>query len=157
MVTPTPTVKATVALPQVYEAPLLLEPHSNQVFGFNRQQTVHLLWVPYDALASDHWYEVQLWLEEEEPTGRYWSKENWWDMGEEYYPGDYYWRVIVVQGQGDEVVGAVSPPSETRYFQWVPTAPTPPPAPSPTNTPRPADTPIPTPTNTPRPTVAAGS
>jgi hypothetical protein len=137
---------------------VLLAPDWNQLFGFDQQQTVILSWLARDALASDHWYEVQLWLEEEDPTGYYWTKENWWDMGAEYYPGDYYWRVIIVQGQGDDVVGAVSPPSETRYFSWVPVGPAPTrppptntPRPPPTNTPRPTNTPEPPPTNTPRP------
>ena len=164
--TPTPTVKPTAALPQLYEAPKLLEPHTNQVFGFDRQQNIQLLWVSI-SLAKDHWYQVQLQLEEdEELRGRYWTKENWWDMGPEYYhPGDLYWRVIIVQGKGDDVVGAVSLPSETWYFQWIPVAPTPPPKPEPTKTPKltttntptptPAPTPTPTPTNTPRPTSAA--
>ena len=158
----TPTVEATVALPQVYESPLLLEPPSNKVFGFDKQQSISLLWLATDSLAAEHWYEVQLWQEDEEPTGRYWAKENWWEMGPEYYPGDYYWQVVIVQGKGDSVVGAVSPPSETRYFQWIAVAPTPVPGPKPTSTPvppptntpvppPPTNTPGPPPTNTPRP------
>jgi hypothetical protein len=164
--TPTPTVKPTAALPQLYEAPKLLEPHSNQVFGFDRQQNIHLAWVSI-SLAKDHWYQVQLQLEEdEELRGRYWTKENWWDMGPEYYhPGDLYWRVIIVQGKEDDVVGAVSPPSETGYLQWIPVAPTPAPQPELTKTPKPTTTntptpiltptPTPTPTHTPRPTSPA--
>jgi len=154
-VTPTPTVKATVPLPQVYQAPELVEPYPNQVFGFDKQQSIRLLWLGPDSLAADHWYEVQLWREGESPTGQYWTKDNWWDMGPEYYPGDYYWRVIIVQGQGDQAAGAVSPPSETRFFQWIEVAPTPKPGPKPkpTNTPVPP-TPTPKPTNTspPKPT-----
>jgi len=157
---PTPTVKPTVALPQLYRAPKLLDPYSNQVFGFDQQQSINLLWIPI-SLAKDHWCEVQLRLEEdEELRGRYWTKENWWEMGPEYYhPGDYYWRVIIVQGKGDDVVGAVSPPSETWYFQWMPVAPTPMPQPEPTKTPTPTYTPTPkitpTPTHTPRPASSA--
>ena len=149
VVTPTPTVKPTAALPQVYQAPLLLEPYTNKLFGFDKQQTITLLWVPI-PLAEAHWYEVQLGQEDEEPTGRYWAKENWWDMGAKYYPGDYYWRVVIVQGKEDDVVGTVSPPSETRYFQWVPVGPTREPTPQATDTPRPTNTPVP-PTNTPVP------
>jgi hypothetical protein len=152
--TPTPTARPTVALPQLYEAPTLLEPHSNEILGFDRQQSVHLLWTP-DSLAEDHWYQVQLQLEEdEELRGRYWTKENWWDMGPAYYqPGDYYWRVVIVQGKEENTVGAISPPSETWYFQWIPVGPTPTPAPKPTNTPKPkpTNTPKPKPTNTPKP------
>lgn len=97
-----------------------------------------------------------MWQEGEDPIGRYWTKENWWNMGPEYYPGDYYWRVIIVQGKEDDVVGAVSLPSETRFWQWVPEGPAPtpkpPPKPRPTNTPvPPTNTPVP-PTNTPVPT-----
>jgi serine/threonine-protein kinase len=161
--TPTPTLKPTIALPQLYEVPKLLEPLSDQSFGFDRRQNIHLLWTPI-SLAQDHWYEVQLQLQEdEELRGRYWTKENWWDMGpEHYYPGDYYWRVIVVQGKEDDVVGAVSPPSETWYFEWLPVAPTRSPRPRPTSTPKPSPTntkPSPTntkpPTNTPRPTASS--
>jgi serine/threonine protein kinase len=123
--TPTPTFKPTVALPQVYQAPLLLEPPSNRVFGFDKQQSINLQWwLDRDSLAADHWYEVQLWQEGEEPTGRYWTKENWWDMGPDYCPGDYSWRVVIVQGKEDDVIGAVSPPSETWHFQWLAVAPT---------------------------------
>lgn len=148
-VTPTPTVKATVSLPQLYQAPLLMEPYHDQVFGFNMQQLVTLLWVP-TPLAKEHWYQVQLWQEGESPGGSYWTKENWWDLGPTYYPGDYYWRVIIVEGQEDKTVGAVSPPSETRFFEWIAELPTPTPAPRPTDTPRPTNTPVP-PTNTPIP------
>ena len=150
----TPTARPTVVLPLVYEAPPLIEPHNNQIVGFNHQQNVTLSWVPSDGLALDHWYEVQMWQEGEEPTGRHWTKENWWNMGPEYYPGNYYWRVIIVQGKEDDVVGAVSPPSETRFWQWAPEgpAPTSKPKPKPTNTPvPPTNTPVP-PTNTPVPT-----
>lgn len=157
--TPPPggTARPTAALPLVYPAPALVEPYSDQVLGFNLQQSVTLLWVP-GSLAENHWYEVQLWRENETPTGHHWTKENWWDMGPEYYPGDYYWRVVIVQGKEGDVLGAVSQPSETRYFRWVPWVATPPPASQPTNTPRPTDTPIPPtdtpvpPTNTPLPT-----
>jgi hypothetical protein len=161
----TPTARPTVALPLVYEAPPLIEPHNNQIVGFNYQQNVTLSWVSSGGLALDHWYEVQMWQEGEEPTGRYWTKENWWNMGAEYYPGDYYWRVIIVQGKENDVVGAVSPPSETRFWQWVPEgpAPTPKPKPKPTSTPvpptntpaPPTSTPVP-PTATPRPTPSNG-
>ena len=159
---PTPTVKPTVALPQLYRAPKLLDPYSNQVFGFDQQQSINLSWVSI-SLAEDHWYEVQLRLEEdEELRGHYWTKENWWDMGPEYYhPGDYYWRVIIVQGKEDNVVGAVSPPSETWYFQWMPVAPTTMPRPEPTKTPTltytPTPTPTPTLTPTPTPTLRPAS
>jgi hypothetical protein len=148
-----PTARPTVVLPQVYQAPVLVDPHSNKIFGFDRQQSITLSWVPRDQLAAEHWYEVQLWLEDGVPTGHYWTKDNWWDMGAQYYPGDYYWRVIIVQGKEDEVVGAVSPPSETRFFQWVAVAPTPKPGPKPTATSRPTNTPGP-PTNTPVPPSA---
>ncbi len=148
-VTPGITPRPTVPLPQVYGAPALVEPFANQTLGYNLQQTISLLWAPTD-LAENHWYEVQLWRENESPTGHYWTKENWWDMGSEYYPGDYYWRVLIVQGQGSGVLGAVSPPSETRFFRWVPWM-APPVTPSqPTDTPRPTSTPIP-PTDTPVP------
>jgi serine/threonine-protein kinase len=160
--TPTPTVKPTAALPQVYAAPKLLEPLSGRIFVFDRRQTIHLLWIP-TSLAGDHWYEVQVQMEgDEEPRGQYWTKENWWDLGRDYYrPGDYYWRVVIVQGQGGDVVGAVSPPSETWHFQWLEAAPTSTPGPKPTNTPGPpTDTPVapppppsPTSTDTPRPPV----
>ena len=164
-VTPTPTVKATVPLPQVYQPPELLEPYPNQIFGFDKQQSIRLSWLGPDSLAADHWYEVQLWREGESPAGQYWTQDNWWDMGPEYYPGDYYWRVIIVQGQGDQAVGAVSPPSETRFFQWIAVAPTPKPGPKPkpTNTPvpptptrKPTNTPVPKPTNTPDPRRTPG-
>jgi hypothetical protein len=137
---PTSTPMATVILPQIYQSPALLEPDDNKVLGFDRQQLVNLVWFLGEPLADDHWYEVQLWREGDEPTGRYWTKENWWDMGQEYYPGDYYWRVMVVQGKENSVVGAVSPSSEARFFQWIPVAPTPtlPPPSPPTPTPRPA-------------------
>jgi len=154
--TPTPTVKPTVVLPQLYEAPTLLEPSVDQVFGFDWQPTINLVWTPM-SLAEEHWYEVQLaHKENEEPTGRYWTNENWWDMGPEYYqPGDYYWRVVIVQGKEDDVVGAISPPSETRHFQWLATAPTPPPSskPKPTKPPEPKPTkpPEPEPTKPPEP------
>jgi hypothetical protein len=140
--TPTPTVKPTVALPQQYEAPVLVEPAVDQVFGFDWQQSINLVWVP-TSLGEDHWYEVQLaHAEGEEPVGRYWTNENWWDMGPEYYqPGDYYWRVVVVQGREDKVVGAISPPSETRHFQWLTTAPAPAPAPKPKPKPKPTNAP----------------
>ncbi|MFZ5917562.1 MAG: hypothetical protein ACOYZ7_11550 [Chloroflexota bacterium] len=155
----TPTVKPTVALPLVYGSPLLLEPPSNKVVGIDQQQTVTLSWLPRDQLTAEHWYEVQLWRKDEEPAGRYWTKENWWDVGPEYYPGDYSWRVVIVQGKGDDVIGPVSPPSEIRTFQWVavgPTSvpvatPTPRPPNTPTFTPVPTSTPAPTATNTPRP------
>jgi len=146
----TPTVKPTVALPQVYQAPLLLEPQPNTILGFDQHQLVTLLWVPRDQLAAEHWYEVQLWKEGEEPTGHYWTKDNWWDVGAGYYPGDYYWRVVVVKGKEKDAIGAVSPPSEARFFRWVARAPTPPPTSRPTDTPRPTNTPVP-PTNTPVP------
>jgi hypothetical protein len=130
-----------VALPQVYQAPALVDPHDDRVYGFDRQQLVNLVWYLGAPLADEHWYEVQLWHEGEEPVGRYWTRENWWDMGTEYFPGDYYWRVVVVQGKEVDVVGTVSPPSETRHFQWIPVAPTStlpaPPKPTPTRTARP--------------------
>jgi len=152
--TPTPTVKPTAALPQLYQAPKLIEPISNQSIGFDQRQIIHLLWTPV-SLTADQWYEVQLQMEEDEGlTGRHWTKENWWDMGPDYYrPGDYAWRVIVVQGKENDVVGAVSPPSETWYLRWVPVAPTRVPQSKPTNTPRPqpTNTPKPPATNTPKP------
>ncbi len=149
----TPTPKPTTALPLVYQAPTLLEPHSNSLFGFDRHQNITLVWTPA-SLALNHWYEVQLWQKDEQPRGYYWTKENWWDMGSKYYPGDYSWRVIIVQGKEDSVVGAVSPPSETWYFEWVAVGPADTPTPRPTNTPRPlpTNTPLPTATNTPGPT-----
>jgi hypothetical protein len=148
--TSTPTVRATAALPHLYEAPTLLEPHANQVFGFDQQQSINLVWTPV-SLAEDHWYEVQLWQEGEQPRGHYWTKENWWDMGPEYYPGDYYWRVVIVQGKEEGVVGAVSPPGETRYFQWVAVGPAPTPKPDKPSKPKPTDPPQPKPTDPPQP------
>ena len=150
--TSTPTVRATAALPHLYEAPTLLEPHANQVFGFDQQQSINLVWTPV-SLAEDHWYEVQLWQEDEQPKGHYWTKENWWDMGPEYYPGDYYWRVVIVQGKEEHVVGAISPPSETRYFQWVAVGPAPTPGSKPDkpSKPKPTDPPQPKPTDPPQP------
>lgn len=166
-VTLTPTVRPTVALPQLYEQPKLIEPRSNQVFGFEQQPSIRLVWTPA-SLAENHWYEVQLRrTEDEEPTARHWTKENWWDMGSEYYnSGGYYWRVIIVQGSEENVVGAVSLPSEMRYFRWIQVAPTSTSTPQatstlrptktstlPTSTPTPpTDTPTPTPTSTSRPT-----
>jgi serine/threonine protein kinase len=144
----TPTVKPTVVLPQLYEQPKLLRPNFNQVFGFDQQQSIQLAWTPA-SLADDHWYEVQLrQAENEEPTERYWTKENWWDMGPEYYhSGDYYWQVVIVQGREADVVGAVSPPSEMWYFQWLPAVPA--------STPKPTSTPTVTPTATVTPTKTA--
>ncbi len=157
----TPTIRPTVALPQLYAQPKLIEPRSHQVFGFDQQKMISLSWTP-DSLADDHWYEVQLRRSEDgEPTVRYWTKGNWWDMGAEYYQeGDYYWQVIIVQGRDENVVGAVSPPSEMRHFQWLIRAPTPAPTATPTRTPivptstlvPPTATPTQTPTTTPRPT-----
>jgi hypothetical protein len=126
----------------------LLRPNFNQVFGFDQQQSIQLAWTPA-SLADDHWYEVQLrQAENEEPTERYWTKENWWDMGPEYYhSGDYYWQVVIVQGREADVVGAVSPPSEMWYFQWLPAVPA--------STPKPTSTPTVTPTATVTPTKTA--
>jgi hypothetical protein len=157
VVTATRTVRATVALPLLYEAPALLEPQADQIFGFDQQQSISLIWIA-TSLAEEHWYEVQLWQEDEEPRGRYWTKENWWDIGPEYYPGDYYWRVVVVQGSGENVVGAASPVSETRYFQWVPVGPAPttepkPDKPKPTKPPTQAPKPTKPPTQAPKPTT----
>lgn len=158
----TPTIRPTVALPQLYGEPKLLEPRSNRVFGFDRQRGIHLLWTP-TSLAKDHWYEVQLrQAEDEEPTDRYWTQQNWWELGpERYRPGDYYWRVVIVQGREQDVVGALSPPSQMWYFQWVPVVPTSTPATTPTATTRPTGTatpfPTPTATLTPRPTPYASS
>ncbi len=168
-ITLAPTVRPTIALPQLYDQPRLIEPRSNLVFGFDRQKSISFTWTP-ESLAADHWYEVQLRrAENEEPMVRYWTKENWWDMGSEYYnPGDYYWQVVIVRGREDAVVGAVSLPSEMRYFQWLPVAPTAMPTSTPTNTPtytptstptrtpRPNNTPTLTPTMTPRPTQTSG-
>jgi hypothetical protein len=159
---PGPTARPTIPLPQVYQAPALLEPNNDQAFGFNQQQSITLQWT-LTPVANNHWYEVQLWRENESPAGHYWTKENWWDLGAAYYPGDYYWRVIIVQGKEGDVLGAVSPPSETRYFRWVPFVAPSTPVLQPTNTPWPTDTPIPPtktpipPTNTPAPTATSTS
>lgn len=163
LVDSTPVLTPTVALSLVYEEPKLIRPLFNSVFGFDQHQVIQLLWTP-TSLAQDHWYEVQLrQAENAAPMARYWTRENWWDMGVgQYRPGDYYWRVVIVRGRGKDALGAVSPPSQTWYFQWVPVAPpskatptlkptatlSPTPAPTPTNTPRPTATP----TATPRPT-----
>ena len=155
--TPTPSGKSSVVLPQLYQTPLLMEPYQDQLFGFNLQQLVTLLWFP-TPLAEQHWFEVQLWKEGESPAGVYWSKENWWDLGPTYSPGDYYWRIIIVEGKGEGVVGSVSPPSETRFFRWVAEAPTPTPQPQPAQPKKPTNTPVPptpvppTPKPTQRPT-----
>ena len=144
--TPTPTVKPTAALLQVYDAPKLLEPISGQIYVFDQRRTIHLLWIP-TSLAGDHWYEVQVQMPgDAELRSQHWTKENWWDMGPDYYrSGDYFWRVVIVQGQGGDVVGAVSPASETWHFEWLEVAPTSTPGPKPTNTSKPR------PTNTPEP------
>jgi hypothetical protein len=143
--TPTPTVKPTVALLELYDAPKLLEPISDQIYVFDQRRTIHLLWIP-TSLAGDHWYEVQVQMPGDAELGsQHWTKENWWDMGPDYYrPGDYFWQVVIVQGRGGDVVGAVSPPSETWHFEWLEAAPTSTPGPKPTNTPRPQTTKAPT-------------
>jgi serine/threonine protein kinase len=143
--TPTPTVKPTVALLELYDAPKLLEPTSSQIFVFNQRQTIHLLWIP-TSLAGDHWYEVQVQMAgDAELRSQYWTKENWWDLGPDYYrSGDYFWRVVIVQGKEGDVAGAVSPPSETWHFEWLAVAPTSTPGPKPTNTSRPQATKAPT-------------
>ena len=161
--TPAPTSRPTIVLPQLYEEPKLLEPGPNQVFGFNQQQIINLEWFLGESLAGSHWYEVQLrQAEDEGPIERYWTQENWWELGPEHYrPGDYYWRVVIVQGRDEDVLGTVSPPSEMRHFQWLLEAPKPTPGskptdtpkPNPTNTSQPTDTPEPGPTE--RPTVSA--
>ncbi len=155
-----PTARPTAALPLLYEEPKLLKPRFNQVFGFDRQQSIHLLWTP-TLLGGDHWYEVQLRrTEKEDPVERYWTKENWWDMGPEHYrPGDFYWQVVIVQGRREDVVGDVSPPSEMWRFQWISVAPTSTPtrrsSPTSTSTPTPTRTPTTTPTITPTPTLTS--
>ncbi|MFZ5918565.1 MAG: protein kinase domain-containing protein [Chloroflexota bacterium] len=152
----TPTAEPTSALPQIYEQPKLLQPRFNQVFGFDQSPGIQLVWTP-TSLAEGHWYEVQLrQAENAEPMARHWTRENWWDMGpEQYRPGDYYWRVVIVQGRGQDVLGTVSPPSETWYFQWVPVMPPSTPVPQPTPTVRPSATPAATATITPTPAPTA--
>jgi RNA polymerase subunit RPABC4/transcription elongation factor Spt4 len=112
--TATPTPTPTLAL--IYSAPILWEPKSGSTFG--AEATFSLTWRWEGQLGPDEWYEVQLWKEGEAPHGEYWTKEHWWEIGREYYPGIYNWRVVIVLGSGEERVGELSPPSETWTFDW---------------------------------------
>ena len=102
--TATATTEAKVAEPTETSAlakgPELLEPPDETA-----STVIDLLWTWDQSLGADEWFELQIWPDdpEAEPEAYGWYKK----MQERITsanlaPGRYLWRVLVVEGRGDE-------------------------------------------------------
>jgi hypothetical protein len=124
---PSPTAIATPIPTLKYPAPGLIGPDDGS--EFKGDDTVLLMWDTPTPLSEDEWYEVQLWREGEVPyTVVQRTREGTWKVEPRYYPGRYQWRILIVRSQESQKE-SLSPPSDTRRFNWLspvktPTAPT---------------------------------
>jgi hypothetical protein len=149
---PAETPSTVVLPPEMPEGPLgpqLLEP-PDEAGG----SLLDLLWVWEEPLGDEQWFELYIWPDDPdaEPEVHGWYKEPPVRVtAATLSPGRYRWKVLVVEGQGEDrgeevassleewrftivrpsVLGAMTEPSPV-----MPTR-TPTPTPMPTNTPRP--------------------
>jgi len=125
-----PTVAATPSPIEHYPkpAPIITAPDNQARFEY-----ATLSWAFDATLADDEWFDVQVWKPGEDLLGIAWVKENQYSIGEGFKPGEYLWRIVVIQGRAGQPLDQLSLPSETRNFTLLspghPTVSPPPPYP----------------------------
>lgn len=73
----------------------LLSPEDGARVGGS--QRVILSWEGSRPLVDSERYEVEMWLEGQEPQGRLWTEEERWSLPPAYQGRTWFWRVIVVE------------------------------------------------------------
>lgn len=134
-----------------YPAPRLIAPATGS--GFSGQDAVVVLeWEPTQGLRANDYYWVMVFYKrgDREEAGGAWMKGTSYRVPAWFLSqaqGRFEWQVVIAEAsglaeQGGKLRGAVSEPSERRWFQWDASTPAQPPAPAP----NPGDSPLPTPT-----------
>lgn len=115
---PTPTVTPTA--PYVYDAPVPLAPQDQAVFR-GREAAIHLQWASVAFLKEKEWYEVQLWLQDQETVYRVWTKASSWTVPAWLYPADggglVSWNVAIVYREAQQSI-QLSRRSRSLRFEW---------------------------------------
>jgi len=117
---PQPTLTPTPLPGLPFRAPVLLLPRDGALFS-GQVTPVMLQWISVGLLGEDEWYEVRVWSLGREEEYRIWTHDTACEVPAVWYPDGedrrLHWDVIVVQ-RADGQTTALSPPSETRSFDW---------------------------------------
>ncbi len=109
---------ATASVPNTSPFIRLLSPSNGATVGSN--DTALLKWEGLRPLASNQWYEVQLWFDGQKPQGRLWTKEESWSLPIAYRGRSWSWQVLVVEKDdvGEYMWRAALPASAAWVFLY---------------------------------------